>query len=164
MPEEDVLEFTTDGEAATADAARRLASLLTDGDILSLSGDLGAGKTTFVRALATGLGVAGMVTSPTFNILVVHAGPVVLNHFDLYRLERAEELEDIDFWGVLGSGGVSVIEWGDRFPEALPPDHLSIAIEIVSENERRFRLTPAGSRSCWLAGEWHDGVVGGESP
>ena len=154
-------DFVTRDEAATATLAAALAPHLADGDVLSLSGDLGAGKTTFVKALARALGVKGPVTSPTFNILVVHTGPLPLNHFDLYRLERERELEDIDYWGVMESGGVSVVEWGDRFPAALPPDHLSVQIEIGDALERTFELRSQGPRARALADAWRSAVRAG---
>ena len=87
-----------------------------------LSGDLGAGKTQLTKGLAAGLGVVEPVTSPTFNILLVHEGRIPLYHFDLYRLEFAEQLDDLDYWGTLEADGVSVVEWGDRFAEAIPEE------------------------------------------
>ncbi len=141
-------------EQATANAGRVLAELIQSGDVITLTGDLGAGKTCLVKGVAQGLGVVEPVTSPTFNILLVHRGRLELNHFDLYRLERAEELEDIDFWGTLESGGVSFIEWGERFGQALPDDHLAVLIEIASEEARTLTLEPTGPRSTALAAAW----------
>ena len=85
---------------------RALAPLLVAGDVVLLSGDLGAGKTQLTKGVAEGLGVAEPVTSPTFNILLVHQGRLPLYHFDLYRLERADELEDLDYYATLEADGV----------------------------------------------------------
>lgn len=144
----------TANEQETANAGRVLAELVQPGDVITLTGDLGAGKTCLVKGVARGLGVVEPVTSPTFNILVVHRGRLDLNHFDLYRLERAEELEDIDFWGTLEAGGVSFVEWGERFAAALPDDHLAVTIEIASEETRTLALRPTGPRSAALAAAW----------
>lgn len=146
--------IATASERETANAGRVLAELVQPGDVITLTGDLGAGKTCLVKGVARGLGVVEPVTSPTFNILLVHRGRLDLNHFDLYRLERAEELEDIDFWGTLESGGVSFVEWGERFGEALPDDHLAVTIEIASEEVRTLTLDPTGPRSTALAVAW----------
>ena len=144
--------LATDSAAATRAVGAALGAAARPGDVVALSGDLGAGKTVIVQGAAEALGVRGAVTSPTFNILVVHRGPVAdLAHFDLYRLEHAEQLEDIDFWGVLESGCVSMIEWGDRFPEALPPDVLTVTLEIAGDEARTISLAPSGTRSAALA-------------
>jgi tRNA threonylcarbamoyladenosine biosynthesis protein TsaE len=138
---------------ATRAIGTALGAAARPGDVVALSGDLGAGKTVIVQGAAEALGVRGAVTSPTFNILVVHRGPAAdLAHFDLYRLEHAEQLEDIDFWGVLESGCVSLIEWGDRFPEALPPDVLTVTLQITGDEARTISLAPSGARSAELAG------------
>ncbi|MDZ4655798.1 MAG: tRNA (adenosine(37)-N6)-threonylcarbamoyltransferase complex ATPase subunit type 1 TsaE [Coriobacteriia bacterium] len=131
-----------------------LARLLESGDVIVLAGDLGAGKTHFVKGVAEQLGVSERVTSPTFNILLVHPGRLTLHHFDLYRMEHAGQLEDIDFWGTLEADGVSFIEWGDRFPEALPDDHLEIAIQREDVERRRFKVIASGERSMRLAADW----------
>jgi len=154
----------TASEQETANAGRMLAELVQPGDVITLTGDLGAGKTCLVKGVARGLGVVESVTSPTFNILLVHRGRLDLNHFDLYRLERAEELEDIDFWGTLESGGVSFVEWGERFRTALPDDHLAVTIEIASEQARTLTLDPTGPRSAALAAAWAGALrAGGRS-
>lgn len=127
------------------------AVLLAPGDVILLSGDLGAGKTQFTKGIARGLKVAEPVTSPTFNILLVHEGRIALNHFDLYRLEHSEELEDIDYFGTLESDGVSVVEWGDRFPDALPSDGLDAVITITGDDERVISFRPLGPRGNALA-------------
>lgn len=125
------------------------------GDVVLLSGDLGAGKTQLTKGVARGLGVAEPVTSPTFNILLVHEGRLTLNHFDLYRLEQVGQLEDIDYFGTLESDGVSVVEWGDRFPWALPQDGLDVTITITGDEDREVEFRPLGPRGSELA----DGFV-----
>jgi tRNA threonylcarbamoyladenosine biosynthesis protein TsaE len=77
-----------------------------------------------------------------------------LYHLDLYRLEHADELEQIGFYETVEGDGVSMIEWGDRFPEALPPDHLLVVIGRTGEDSRRFELVPTGARSECIAHAW----------
>ena len=138
----------------TKRAGEVLAAVLEPGDVLALAGDLGAGKTCLVQGIARGLGVNEPVTSPTFNLLLVHPGRLTLYHVDLYRLDDSLELDDIGFFEALESDGVSAIEWGDRFPEALPPDHLAVVIHLAEEGLRRFEVTPTGARSEALAAAW----------
>lgn len=130
-------------------------------DVVTLSGDLGAGKTCLVKGVAEGLGILDPVTSPTFNILLVHRGRLTLNHFDLYRLDRAEQLEDIDFFGSLESGGASFVEWGERFPEALPADHMAVTITITGDDQRTLELVGGGPRSESLAEAWRAACAAG---
>lgn len=150
--------FTTHSAAETEWAGRLLARYLQAGDVIALAGDLGAGKTHLVQGVASGLGVEGVVTSPTFNILLVHAGSLPLYHLDLYRLEDPAQLEDIDFYATLEGDGVSFIEWGDRFPDELPADHLLVEISRRGETERAFELTPGGPRATALASAWSRSV------
>ena len=108
---------TTSSEA-TKQLAATLAPYLQAGDVIVLSGDLGAGKTQFVQGVAVGLGVRDQVTSPTFNILLTYpAGSLPLYHFDLYRLEEADELEDIGYYETIDGDGASFVEWGEKFPD-----------------------------------------------
>lgn len=151
-----MLSMRTTSERATMAAGRELASLLKSGDTLLLSGDLGAGKTALVKGVAEGLGVSEPITSPTFNILLVHPGRVPLYHIDLYRLDAAEQLEDIDYFGTLEAGGVTAVEWGDRFIEAAPPNHLGVSIAITGDTSREIRLVPEGDRGRELARLWFD--------
>ena len=146
--------FATDGSRATTSCGAALAPLLRPGDVLVLSGDLGAGKTQLTKGIAEGLHVAEPVTSPTFNILIVHEGRMPLYHFDLYRLEAAEQLDDLDYWGTLEADGVAVVEWGDRFAEAMPPECLVARIRITADDAREVCLEPRGERGAELAEEW----------
>ena len=139
----------------TKSYAEKLAQFLEPNDAIILTGDLGAGKTQFTQGLAKGLGIAAVPTSPTFNILVCYEdGRIPLFHFDLYRLEDPLELEDIDFYGVVEDGGVSVIEWGDKFEEELPEDHLRVHITTQLDGPRLWEVSASGPRSAELLANW----------
>lgn len=106
---------------ATIAFGREFATKLTAGDVLALCGDLGAGKTHFVKGLAAGLGVSAEATSPTFTLIHEYTGGrLPLFHFDLYRLETEDELLRIGFDDYLDGGGVLAIEWADKFPALMP--------------------------------------------
>jgi len=144
----------TTGPGETLQCGRELAALLEPGDVVLLSGDLGAGKTQLAKGVAEGLGVVEPVTSPTFNILLVHEGRIPLYHFDLYRLERAEELEDLDYYATLEADGACLVEWGDRFVEAAPSEGLDVTISIEGDEARRIDVRPIGARGEALAAAW----------
>ena len=124
--------------------AGRISELLQAQDIITLEGDLGAGKTTFTKGLAKGMGITRMVNSPTFTILKQYEGRLALNHFDVYRLENSDE--DIGFDELFSSDAVSVVEWAAFIEEYLPKERLEITIRRLSENERLIELTPIGER------------------
>ena len=108
--------FVTTSREETIALGERLGSSLRAGDVLVLTGDLGAGKTQLTKGIAAGLGVKADVTSPTFTIeMVYHGREMDLDHFDPYRLDSAEQLEDTGLFDVLGADGVCVIEWGEQF-------------------------------------------------
>jgi len=148
--------ITTSGPEQTRRAGELLAALTLPNDVLALTGGLGAGKTAFVQGVARGLGVVGNVPSPTFNILLVHRAPVPLYHFDLYRLEDPAQLVDIDYYETLERGGVTAIEWADRFPGELPDDRLDIEIELLDPDRRLISPRGTGPRSRTLAAAWLD--------
>jgi tRNA threonylcarbamoyladenosine biosynthesis protein TsaE len=149
-----VWTLTTQSDAATQAVGGALSALAVARDVLVLSGDLGAGKTQLTKGLAAGLGVAETVTSPTFNLLLVHDGRIPLYHFDLYRLDFAEQLEDLDYWGTLEADGISVVEWGDRFAEAIPSDCVVVRILITGDESRAIEVEPRGLRAEALAAGW----------
>ncbi|MEC3892848.1 MULTISPECIES: tRNA (adenosine(37)-N6)-threonylcarbamoyltransferase complex ATPase subunit type 1 TsaE [Nocardiopsis] len=138
--------------AATDDAMRTLgrdlAALARPGDLLILSGPLGAGKTTFTQGLGEGLGVRGAVTSPTFIISRIHPslaeGPALV-HVDAYRLGGPEEIDDIDLDMTLPDS-VTVVEWGEGVAEGLADDRLEIRIERHPDDTRTVHLRPVGAR------------------
>ncbi|MDR3349011.1 MAG: tRNA (adenosine(37)-N6)-threonylcarbamoyltransferase complex ATPase subunit type 1 TsaE [Acidaminococcales bacterium] len=131
---------------ATEKLGLLLGSLLKTGDFVRLEGELGAGKTAFAQAAAQGAGVApGMATSPTFNIMNIYEGRVPVRHFDLFRLECAEELDFVGFGHYSGEEGINIVEWGERFPEAMPAESLVVKI-AVCEAGRLIVFLPAGAR------------------
>ena len=140
-------QYISTSPEATRDLARRLAGCLVAGDVVLLQGDLGAGKTEFVKGLSEGFRVTAGVTSPTFTLLNIYQGTVPVYHFDLYRLEEPGELDNIGFAEFLGGDGVAVIEWPDRFPAEMPAEY--IKVEILPGNaptERVLKLEVRGAR------------------
>ncbi|MFC7329411.1 tRNA (adenosine(37)-N6)-threonylcarbamoyltransferase complex ATPase subunit type 1 TsaE [Marinactinospora rubrisoli] len=128
--------------------ARRIAAGLRAGDLLILSGPLGAGKTTFAQGLGEGLGVRGPITSPTFIIARVHpslVGGPALVHADAYRLGGPEEIEDLDLEAAL-EDSVTAVEWGEGVVEGLSEDRLEIAIDRRPDDTRTVRVTGVGRR------------------
>jgi tRNA threonylcarbamoyladenosine biosynthesis protein TsaE len=139
--------------AAMRELGERIAGLLHAGDLLILSGPLGAGKTTLVQGIGTGLGVRGPVTSPTFVIARVHPGPVPLVHADAYRLGSFVELDDLDLDTM---NSVTVVEWGEGLAEGLGDDRLEIAISPDPDSRQRtVRITGHGER-------WHAVLAGSQ--
>ncbi len=132
-------------EQDTAALGKKLAAALFDGAFLALWGDLGAGKTTLVRAIAEGLGIRGVV-SPTFTISREYEGRLPLAHFDAYRLTCAQELYDIGFADTLARGGVVVMEWCENVAGALPEERLDIRISGSGDAPRTVELAAHGAR------------------
>ncbi|HEY2801659.1 MAG TPA: tRNA (adenosine(37)-N6)-threonylcarbamoyltransferase complex ATPase subunit type 1 TsaE [Chthoniobacterales bacterium] len=129
--------FTSHSVEETIAFARNWAKSLQPNDVVALRGDLGAGKTHFVKGLVAGCGSAEAVTSPTFAILHEYGGGrLPIFHFDFYRLEHCSEIEGIGFEDYLQDNGVTVIEWADRFPELLPERTRSLDFALGSGNER----------------------------
>jgi tRNA threonylcarbamoyladenosine biosynthesis protein TsaE len=123
---------------------RRFAALLTAGDVVALSGRLGAGKTLFVSGVASGLGISSRITSPTFFIEKIYRdGFLPLIHADVYRLGSVAEFEDLELADE-GADGAVLIEWGDAIVDSLPHDHLMIDFEIDGDN-RTISFQPHGS-------------------
>ena len=131
--------FISVNPAETKAVGERLAREIQTGDVLALVGDLGAGKTQFVKGLAKGLGSAAVVTSPTFTLVHEYQGSrLPIYHFDFYRIESLAALRAIGFDEIVFGDGVSVIEWADRFADAIPPRARWIKFEIVSDDQRRI--------------------------
>ena len=132
------------GPGDTAHLGARLAALLRPGDVVVLSGPLGAGKTLFTSGIAAGLGVEEPVISPSFILTREYSsGFLPLIHADIYRLTTRNEFDDLDLLAQ-SSQGVLVIEWGDVVEPILPPDHLRVDFEVNDDEARNITLVPFG--------------------
>ena len=128
-------------------------ALLQPGDVVALTGDLGAGKTTFVQGAAVGLGVDGdHVTSPTFTLVKEYRGRFPVYHLDVYRLDRIQEVIDLGFEELLDPDGVAFVEWGDAIEGLLPEDHLEVDLHVRDDGDTR-NATLAATGPAW-AGRW----------
>ena len=137
--------FESRSESDTEALGERLSrSLPKDGAVVAMSGELGAGKTAFVRGMARGLGVSGHVVSPTFTIVNEYPGERELFHFDMYRLGGAEELFDIGWEDYLARGGVCAVEWSENVPGAFDGSEIRVTIEKTGDDKRIIRIEGAG--------------------
>ena len=121
--------FVSSSTAETIALGEKCGELLAAGDVLVLTGDLGAGKTQFTKGIARGMGIAADVTSPTFTIEMVYEGGVMpLYHFDLYRLNDSSQLDDIGLFDAMESDGPTVIEWGEQFADDIGDERVDVFI------------------------------------
>ena len=137
--------FRTASRDQTIALGERLGRLLRAGDVLILTGDLGAGKTQLTKGIAAGMGVTDDVTSPTFTIEMVYEGSELpLYHFDLYRLEDPDQLEDTGIFDVLGADGVCSIEWGEQFADEIGDARVDVfLVRLVAHDARGEELLAA---------------------
>ncbi len=136
-------EYLSTSAEETRGYGRQFASGLHAGDIVSLTGPLGAGKTEFMRGITDFFSCSDQLSSPTFPILNIYEGSlfgaeVALHHFDLYRIKSLHELEAIGFDEYLSSGYLSVVEWGDLFPEYVSLYSVTVSLEYAGEDNRRI--------------------------
>ena len=137
--------YLSRNEADTESLGARLAAALpAGGAVIALYGELGAGKTAFVRGLARGLGVDAAVTSPTFTIVNEYPGDRELFHFDMYRLGSADELFDIGWEDYLAREGVCAVEWSENVPGAFDGSEIRVTIDKTSEDTRRITVEGVG--------------------
>jgi tRNA threonylcarbamoyl adenosine modification protein YjeE len=131
-----LLDLVTNTPAETESAGERFGHELRQGDLILIEGDLGAGKTTFVRGVARGAGSTAHVASPTFQLVRVYPGRVQVAHVDLYRVEASSELGELGLEELLDQGAV-VVEWGNRLDA---PESASLSIEHLGGDRRRLRM------------------------
>lgn len=146
------LTVTSRSPQETLSLGAALAPALVPGDVISLSGELGAGKTVFVKGLAGGLGVTSPVTSPSFVLVNEYAGRLRIVHLDVFRLSSIQEVLDLGFEELLDPAGILVIEWGAAVAPLLPGDLLDIELQrssdLDAEQERVVLFRPRGS--AWV--------------
>lgn len=141
-------QFISKDREETIRLGAKLGRLVSKGDIVALTGQLGSGKTTFIKGIAKGLGVRDTryVNSPSFVIVKEHKGRIPLYHFDVYRLDDPSSLDTIGYKEFFYGEGVSVIEWADKIKELLPDEYLNIEFSITGKNEREIKTAGRGGR------------------
>ena len=152
--------FTSESLKQTQELAASLTPLLRPGDTLVLTGAMGAGKTHFVQALLAPICPGQLVQSPTFSLVNIYQAPQFsVFHVDFYRLNSEAELWAAGWEDYLDTTGLLLIEWGLRFPTALPLDYLQIELVATGESSRRLLLSPLGARGEQLKEEWLNAVA-----
>lgn len=159
------LRLLTASAEETRDLGTGVATLLRPGDLVSLTGDLGAGKTTLAQGACRALGVREPVVSPTFTLVREYRGVHPVHHMDVYRLERIQDVIDLGFEEMLDDGGIVFVEWGDAIESLMPDDHLTIELSLPEDGDVR-RISVTGSGASWaerwerldhLTSAWREG-------
>ncbi len=141
-----MLEIRSGDEKDTKRWGEKLGLSLVCPVVIVLAGELGAGKTTFAQGLAKGLGIKEDVSSPSYNLLNIYQGRMFLYHFDFYRLEKEADLWELDLEEYFFGEGISLVEWGDKFPAVLPPAFLRVnfTYSLNAETERILSFSSRG--------------------
>ncbi len=140
-----MIKLITHSPEETIKAAEKIGSLIAAGDIIAFKGGLGAGKTTFTRGLAIGMGMKDIVSSPTFALVNDYRGErMTLYHFDMYRINSEEDLESTGFYDYPFEENAAVIEWSENIGEFLPEKTIYITINTLGENDREIIVEDGG--------------------
>ena len=138
--------YYTNSDKETEAVGEQFGRTVKDGTVVAMYGDLGAGKTAFVRGMARGMGITERVSSPTFTIVNEYLGDRTLIHFDMYRLGSADELFDIGWEDYIARGAVCAVEWSENVEEAFYGDEIILTIEKTSDTSRK--ITIEGAEEC----------------
>lgn len=138
--ERSALIYYSANEAETEKIGADFAAGLEGGTVVAMYGDLGAGKTAFVRGMARGMGLSCRVNSPTFTIVNEYLGERELIHFDMYRLDSADDLYDIGWEDYLNRGAVCVVEWSEKVEDAFTGEEIIVTIDKLGDNERKITI------------------------
>ena len=140
--------FQTSNTSETIRMGKRVGRLLHPGDVVALVGELGAGKTQFIKGLAEGVGVgkATYVSSPSFTLINEYPGRISFYHVDLFRLESEKDAEGLGLEEYVRGHGVAAIEWADKIPSLLPEELLWVKIHYTGEHSRTIEIMPKGKR------------------
>jgi tRNA threonylcarbamoyladenosine biosynthesis protein TsaE len=140
-----VISVLTKSAEDTRELGAALSTLARAGDVILLSGDLGAGKTTMVQGFARGLGITDQVVSPTFILVRTYEGRLTLVHADAYRMDNLQEVTDLDLPELLDDGGVALVEWGDVIAPVLPSDYLEVRLDFgEGDDDRQISVRVVG--------------------
>lgn len=134
------MEYHSNSPKETENIAKAFAKELKSGDVVTLNGDLGAGKTAFAQGLAKGLAVNEIVSSPTFTIVNQYEGRLPVYHFDVYRIEDCDEMFEIGYEEMIDGDGVCVIEWAEKIAELLPVPRYDVIISKDTNRHEDFRV------------------------
>ena len=136
-----ILSLRSGSPGDTLEIARSLGAALRPGDVVGLTGDLGAGKTLFCKGVGEALGIPpDRIVSPTFTIVTEHAGPVLLTHVDVYRLSGAREADEIGMREILSGSGVCLVEWAEKIGELLPTGCIQVTFTISGDDRREIAV------------------------
>ncbi|MBM4055561.1 MAG: tRNA (adenosine(37)-N6)-threonylcarbamoyltransferase complex ATPase subunit type 1 TsaE [Planctomycetes bacterium] len=154
--------FVSKSSAETVKFGEKLGKLLTNGHVIALIGDLGAGKTTMTKGIVRGLdaGDKDKVKSPTFSLVHKYNGRIPVYHIDAYRLSGSKELLEIGSDEMVFGDGVTIIEWADNVPESLPEEYLKITLTHVSEDQRKIEVCGCGKRYDQIIQRLKDYYIG----
>ncbi|HDM43410.1 MAG TPA: tRNA (adenosine(37)-N6)-threonylcarbamoyltransferase complex ATPase subunit type 1 TsaE [Firmicutes bacterium] len=133
-------EIETGSENETKALGREIVGMLGEGSVVALVGELGAGKTVFIKGMAEGLGIKDLVSSPSFIIVNFYLGRLPLAHLDLYRLSEIDAISD-GIYEYLLEDGITAVEWADRAPSIIPDEAIKIEIEVKGVNKRLIRIS-----------------------
>jgi len=139
-----MIKIVTNSPDKTKEIAYKLGKLLDAGSLVIMTGDLGAGKTTFTQGIALGMGISKNVTSPTFTIMKVYKNAIPLYHIDAYRLEGLSQ--DLGLEEMMEDDGVCVIEWPMYIDERLPKEHLNINLKWIDDTTREITISASGKK------------------
>ncbi|MBA7563279.1 tRNA (adenosine(37)-N6)-threonylcarbamoyltransferase complex ATPase subunit type 1 TsaE [Candidatus Atribacteria bacterium 1244-E10-H5-B2] len=140
------LTIITKSPEETKNLGKEVSKLTKPGDLLAFYGELGAGKTCFIQGISQGLKVKDYVTSPSFTIINEYQGKIPIYHFDLFRLDNAEEILELGYKEYFYGEGLTVIEWAEKIEQLLPKEHLEIKIKFKDHHQRTISFIPQGDR------------------
>ena len=135
-----MIKLISNSPEETIKFAEKVGNLLKGGEIIAYKGSMGAGKTTFTRGLCIGLGLPDEVTSPTFALVNEYRGKITLYHFDMYRIQSADDLETTGFYDYISDDSVLAVEWSENISEALPQNTIYITFDRIDENTREITI------------------------
>jgi len=147
------LTIITKSPEETKKLGKEVGKLARPGDLLAFYGELGAGKTCFIQGISQGLEVKDYVTSPSFTIINEYQGKIPIFHFDLFRLNNAEEILELSYKEYFYGEGLTVIEWAEKIERFLPKEHLKIDIKFKDRYQRTISFIPQGDRFNNFLGE-----------
>jgi tRNA threonylcarbamoyladenosine biosynthesis protein TsaE len=145
------MQVTTRGPDETRALGEAVGRLLQAGDVVSLSGEMGAGKTVFAQGVGLGLGIEEPVSSPTFALVQEYRGRLTLWHLDTYRVSSLDEVMDLSWPDLLSGGGVVLVEWPERIAAAMPEERLDVFLRYGEGDRREIEIVPRGGRMEALA-------------